>query len=339
MSRPKKALPWTERHQNGTWYVFWYDDKLRRTCKESLRTKDDAEAKSAFARFLTAGPANTRHVGPAGVTVRQVLDWYDTQHVEPNVVDKGRQRDAMAHLLAFLKDMPIANVDVAASRAYATARRGGVTGRVGSDSTIRRELNVLVAAANHARWLDKITANDLPRIDMPAETKGGQVKWLTKEQLRFVLNASTGQLHDFILIAYYTAARRHSVEFLQKTQVDLRHGRIDLQPFGGPVTNKRRPIVPVFAEIRPTVERLMEGDGRYLIGRRMYKSFVALLADIGIKANPHMLRHSRATHLLLDGEDIYKVAKLLGDTVKTVERVYGHHSVDYLRTSSNLEVA
>jgi site-specific recombinase XerD len=43
-----------------------------------------------------------------------------------------------------------------------------------------------------------------------------------------------------------------------------------------------------------------------------------------------MLRHSRATHMLMDGESIYKVAKLLGDTVSTVEKRYGHVSVEYL---------
>lgn len=44
--------------------------------------------------------------------------------------------------------------------------------------------------------------------------------------------------------------------------------------------------------------------------------------------------------MLMDGEDPYKVAKLLGDTLATVERVYGHHSVDYLKTESTVaEVA
>jgi integrase len=39
---------------------------------------------------------------------------------------------------------------------------------------------------------------------------------------------------------------------------------------------------------------------------------------------------SRATHLLQAGASIYDVAKLLGDTTATVERVYGHHSCESL---------
>ncbi len=42
------------------------------------------------------------------------------------------------------------------------------------------------------------------------------------------------------------------------------------------------------------------------------------------------MRHSRATHLLQAGVDIYTVARLLGDSVTTVERVYGHHSADHM---------
>ena len=56
-------------------------------------------------------------------------------------------------------------------------------------------------------------------------------------------------------------------------------------------------------------------------------------AEVGIpegRLHPHVLRHPRATHMLMDGESIYKVARLLGGTVATLERVYGHHRVEFL---------
>jgi hypothetical protein len=34
--------------------------------------------------------------------------------------------------------------------------------------------------------------------------------------------------------------------------------------------------------------------------------------------------------MLMDGESMYKVGRLLGDTVKTVETVYGHYSPEFL---------
>jgi integrase len=97
-------------------------------------------------------------------------------------------------------------------------------------------------------------------------------------------------------------------------------------------------VVPIDPRIRGTVERLViEAEARgdeYLFGnnRSMYRAFrdhMILLGYIG-RSHPHVLRHSRATHLLQDGVPIFDVARLLGDTVATVERVYGHHSADHL---------
>jgi integrase len=63
-----------------------------------------------------------------------------------------------------------------------------------------------------------------------------------------------------------------------------------------------------------------------------YTPFNRHLKRLGLAAKgfPHILRHTRATHLLQAGVPIYDVAKLLGDTIATVERVYGHHSCESL---------
>jgi integrase len=179
---------------------------------------------------------------------------------------------------------------------------------------------------------------DLPAVELPMLAKT-EAPWLRVEELASILiDTPEGRLRDFITLAYYTAGRRGSIERLRKPQVNLKLGRIDLQPVDATVlqqnSKKRRPVVPIFDEIRPTVERLMAEPGEWLLGSPtpMYKAFRKHLTDLGFadRANPHILRHSRATHLLLRGVDIYKVAKLLGDTVGTVERVYGHVCPDAL---------
>jgi site-specific recombinase XerD len=42
------------------------------------------------------------------------------------------------------------------------------------------------------------------------------------------------------------------------------------------------------------------------------------------KAFPHVLRHTRATHLLLEGVSVFIVGKLLGDSAATIEKNYAH---------------
>lgn len=344
----KRREPWIEAHDNHTYYVHWYDENAGRTRRETLATTDREEARRRFASWLATGSRSSQSIGTAGVTVHQALAWYVFQHVEPNTADPARQKHAIAHLRRFFKpDDLLANVDIAQSRAYAAARREGLIGggakrlnKVGSDSTIRRELNVLIAAGAHALKWKRISADHLPQVELPSEQRGTQVEWLTKDQINKALKKAEGPLRDFILLAYYWAARRKSIERLTKPQVDLRQSTVDLHSPGARVTRKRRAKVPIYPEVRPTVERLMTSEGHSLFPGTpsFYKPFRKLMKSLGITAHPHQLRHSRATHMLHDGEDIYKVARLLGDTVQTVEKVYAHSSPAHLQTKSNLGV-
>lgn len=182
---------------------------------------------------------------------------------------------------------------------------------------------------------DRAKANRLAAEDV--ETAENRIE-NAKEQLEVAR-----QLRDFTEIAYYTAGRRRSVEGLTLFQVDLKQDRIRLAKPGERKTKKRRPVVRIDPELRPTVERLVarakerggtdtEVANRHILGspRSLYKPFVKACERAGIPdVSPHILRHTRATHLLQAGVSIWDVAKLLGDTVATVDRVYGHAAAEY----------
>lgn len=346
MAKKRRDVPWLAQRNHGVWYAFQYDAGTHRTVRESLETKDSKEAQLRFARLLIDGFRHTRLVGDAGITVRQALDFYLNEHGR-NVAAKDRQRIAAERLKAYFKDTPLLDVDIPMSRAYVAARLSGALGAKGkSPSTARRELNVLVAAANHcARWKrigpKASPPTAMPEVELPAEVASNKMKWLSKEQVARIFAAADGRLLAFCKIAYYTAARRHSIERLLKAQVDLAHGVIHLDPAGALATSKRRPPVPLYAEIRPEVERLMMGTDKYLFGNipDFYRSFARLCRKLGFEGHPHMLRHSRATHMLMDGEDPYKVARLLGDNLATVLKTYAHATTKYLETKSTIEVA
>jgi integrase len=223
------------------------------------------------------------------------------------------------------------------------------------DATVRRELGVLIAAANHALAWKRIGADDVPRVELPTEPAALEKKpWLTKASIRIAMTLADEDLRDFIQLAYYWGSRRQAVERLRDIQIDLKHGTVDLHQPGARRTKKRKPIVPIYPEIRATLERRIAVIDRaknpegYLFGhdrREFYTAFKTLCERHSIAAVdgqgdvpwPHLLRHSRATHMLMDGESLYKVAKLLGDTTGTVERVYGHHSAEFLATQSSME--
>lgn len=330
MARPIRALPWFE-SRSGVGYAAWYDPETRRTKRVSLRTRTAEDGRAAFAAFLAAGPAFMAGARISdAMTVRQALEDYDREHVQPNVVDKASMKCRLATLTAHFGDEPLADLDIPRCRAYGVARAAeGIMA-----STVRRELGALAAAANHAKRWKRLTGNPVIELPVVAE-RAGEAPWLTKAELAAVLDAADGKLHDFIVIAYYTASRKAAIEQITVEQIKLDRARVHLAKDGERKTNKRRPIVPIFPEMREAVERrLAEQEDGFLFGRgfKVYTAFTALMEGLGFagRAHPHVLRHSRATHLLLDNASIYAVAKLLGDTVATVEKVYGHHSVDYL---------
>lgn len=366
MPRERKTVPWLK-VRDGVHYVYWYDPEAAgedaegrakgRTKRISLATKDPVEARSRYAAFLSGG---NEIFGPRRddrrIDVGTALDQYRQEHVSKEVVDRARAEGIIVLLKRWFKDTPVEEIDIPACRAYADARMDGTLiapkkedgsgrgGRAVSESTARREIGILNAAVEHAARWKRIgpkarPPTPMPSIELPAGGKPRLV-FLTNEELAVVVNSAEGRLKEFIQVLYYTAARRRSVERLVRYQVDLRAGTINLtsplETENERNSKKRRPVVPIHAKIRPIIERLytasVAANVEWLWGddKDMYTAFSDHLIRLGLadKAFPHVLRHSRASHLLQAGVPIAHVAKLLGDTIATVDRVYGKMAPD-----------
>jgi integrase len=350
MGRPLRTLPWITKRSNGIWYVNWYDARARQTRRRSLKTRDLNQAYREFehhlAKWRVTPSERPQGIRTKHVTITPVLDFYISNHLDRECLAPIRARTARRHLEAFFKEMPLNRIRLRACAAYIEARR---TGRVrpslkghstfiAADGTIRRELLVLRTAATYAMNHELIQHGDMPLIKAPADPPARQL-YLTKAEFASIYNAAEGELKDFIALAYHTAARRRAIENLTAGQIDFDGGHIHLQPDSASAkkrrSKKRKPIVPITRALLPIVTRLAAGlgpDERLLPTKDYYSPFNRHLRRMGLAAKgfPHILRHTRATHLLQAGASIYDVAKVLGDTTATVERVYGHHSSESL---------
>jgi len=341
MARPKRTTPWIA-PRNGIFYAFWYDEATRQTRRVSLHTGDSGEAEAKFAEFLLHG-REIRQQRPKGLTVSQALDDYVDEHVHKHCAAPKRQLQIVKHLKEFFGDKPIGAVDVQMSQSYTDARLNGLIGggkrrknRSGSSSTIRRELNVLTAAANHALWMKRTT--ETISVDLPPEKRLGvddEAPYYSEAELKKLFDLAMGEMSYFVRLLYYTGARRGSIENLTREQVKWPQKRILLQPPGKKATKKRQPIVPILSAMEEPLKGIWDTGGprRLFSSADFYRPYRALCKEAGIdekRSHPHCMRHTRATHLLQAGKSIYDVAKLLGDTIATVERVYGHHSHDHL---------
>src|ERR1700746_1724766 len=194
--RTRRQIPWLD-IRNGVYYVKWYD--AGQTHRLSLGTQDAMEAQARYAQFL-AGGSDTFKAKPRQLTVEGALDDYLREHVADKVVAVRRAREAVSHLKRFFGATPLSEIDIPATRAYAAARRNGTVGggkyrtdKRGADSTIRRELVVLRAAANHAAKWKRISRDHMPSIELPPSAPRREA-WLTREQLARAISTAPRQV-------------------------------------------------------------------------------------------------------------------------------------------------
>ena len=201
-----------------------------------------------------------------------------------------------------------------------------------------RQLSTLKAALRYAagnRWIAS-----LPVFRMPVRKPPPRDLWLTREQVATLLaNAKSLHLRSFILLAVSTAARSGAILDLTWAQINFDEHLID---FGRGWGNKRRAIVPMNNDVCEALkiakelahtENVIEFNGKRI--QSVKGAFWLLCSDCGIKASPHVLRHTAATWLVMDGVPLREVARLLGNSEQMVEEVYGKHSPDYLRRAVN----
>jgi integrase len=157
-------------------------------------------------------------------------------------------------------------------------------------------------------------------------------------------------LARFILIGLYTGTRATAIAKAStrkqegRSFVDLNNGIFYRLSEGQSETRKRQPPVPIPPRLLAHLRRWESKGvtGEYLIewNRQPVKSVktafktAVRLAGLPGQISPHTLRHTAATWLMQAGVDKWEAAGFLGMTVATLDRVYGHHHPDHLRSAA-----
>lgn len=143
----------------------------------------------------------------------------------------------------------------------------------------------------------------------------------------------------FIMLALMTAARTGAILEARWSQVDWERRVLS---FGRGHGNKRRAIVPLNPELLLVLKGakalacsdfIVEFRGRQV--RTVKTGFAAACRRAALEdVSPHVLRHTAATWAVMDGIPLAQVARMLGDSEATVEKVYAKHAPEYLRAAT-----
>lgn len=342
-------------NDRGVWEIRWTEG-ARRSMRCSTRETDLKRAQQAFVAWLS--DRNRDEAEREALTLGPALESYITDHVEENVVDRNRQRVIQGNLLAYFgADRVIKKITAADMLGYQRARREGQAGakQVKSNGTLRRELNMFLAAMNFAVKHRKLPPADVPYVKLPPAPPPRDF-WLNETEMRQLLGTAADMRHSnettyrgflFLMIALHTAARKRAIETLRWDQVDLGAGLIHFLPPGARQTKKRRVPVPISDDLRQALQerRQARPNDMYVFSHpgstiRGWEPILEAAAELHGNERfklvyPHALRHTFATLAARRGVDLWQIAGILGDNLATVQKNYLHHCPDHLRKAVN----
>lgn len=174
-------------------------------------------------------------------------------------------------------------------------------------------------------------------------------RWLTRNEAARLLWAARRSLHvrRMILLGLYTGSRPGVILALRWDQIDFKTGIMSRVRFNAIEDGKKRaPKVKLGRRILAHLSRWNRIDKNpsgiicHYEGKQVadpHASWERAIRDAGIeRITPHALRHTRATWMMQAGVPIWEAAGFLGMTVKTLERVYGHHTPTHQERAANI---
>ncbi len=274
------------------------------------------------------------------MTVAKVLDIYGREHA-PTVKDPARIGYAIAALTPILGALPVSSITGEVCRRYARTRDK-------APGTIRKELSTLQAALNYCHAEGYLTI--APKVRLPAKP-APRDRWLTRDEAARLLRAAyrnprSKHLARFILVAIYTGTRSEAIlrmRFMPNTEggwVDTEAGMMYRRGVGVAETKKRQPPIPIPRPLLAHLRRWERNGARHVVevdGQRVGSVKTAwknALAESGVgHCTRHDLRHTAITWAMQNGIDKWAAAGFFGVGLNLLERVYGHHHPDYLRSA------
>lgn len=308
----------------GKWCAYWRKDgKARRI---SLGTEDRDLAKRRLADLEKANAAPVQTVG-------EIMARYMAEKTVEKPGYAARMGYAWQALEPHFGALRPDQITRELCHKY-VKHRDAATG------TINLELHFMQTGL---KWKNK---HNTAEFFIPPTSPARERHLSKAEYKRLLKGAGAPHIRLFIILALTTAGRSAAILELTWSRVDFKRGIIRLSTGEG--RGKGRATVPMNKDAREALEMaageaitpyVVEWGGKPV--KSIKKGFFRACERAGLKGvSPHVLRHTAACWLAMDGASMKEIAHLLGHKDSRItERIYIHLSPDYLRNAvKSLEV-
>lgn len=275
--------------------------------------------------------------------IAEVLAAYGDE-VAPHKASARNMGYNISSLLKWWGDKRVAEISKKTCRSYVATK---------TVQAAAQDLKILRVAVKY--WNDEYGPLDaMPVFEVP-EGNPPKERWLTISEAARLLWAARRYQHmrRMILLGLHTGSRPGVCLSLRWEQIDLHSGVMSrARPGEIQDKKKRKPKVKLGRKILGHLRRWKRLDGPHqkLVchftspwhpGSREvidpHGAWDKIIEASGLHGvTRHTLRHTRATWMMQRGVPIWEAAGFLGMTVKTLEKVYGHHSPDHQENAANI---
>ncbi|MGG8085736.1 tyrosine-type recombinase/integrase [Klebsiella aerogenes] len=318
---------------NGKWQVqIFPSGRDGKRIRRQFATKGEAQFYEKFVR-------DQAHAKPwlgEKTDKRRVIElvelWFNTHGI--TLADGQKRRTTMAFACEAMGN-PLATEFNA--KIFASYREQRLSGKITRSSrvkavtprTVNLELAYFRAMFNELRRLDEWTApNPLENV---REFKISELEmaYLTIEEIRTLLseceNSRSKDLTTIVKICLATEARWSEAEGLKGNQI--REGQIIYVKTKG----KKNRAVPITEKLQAELPSSRKAQ---LLFKPCYSAFRKAIQRAGIETPAgqltHVLRHTFASHFMMNGGNILVLQRILGHTDIKVTMRYAHFAPDHL---------
>lgn len=337
------------RKKGGSYYIS-YEHRGRRV-KRSLRTKDRTIALECLRLQENELARDAWGIAPPDASASTMLELYENQ-LKVGGASGRNLRDQVRFVRRFLeavgdpgRPMAPGKVRPADLERWRDRRLEEV-----SPARVRRQLDTVFAAFAAAHRAGLIRENPCVRVAKPKVGKR-LVRFLSRPDVRKVLAAARswrdGEAYGMVATAIYAGLRQAELLYLDWADVDLARRVLLIRAKDGwQPKSKQERLVPMHDELLEALDHPSSASGPCWPGTdengrrgRTYMkgaiNGIGKLAEVE-KLGWHLLRHTFASHLVMEGVSIFKVSRFLGhSTVRVTEDHYAHLAPERLHADIN----